>query len=61
MVTGRERKPSEIKQAEEGDSPYRATFEGVDEEPTSAISTSRPSIGEGVRKRKQSAEPEDIV
>ena len=61
MVTGRERRPSEIEQAEEGDSPYRATFEGVAEEPSSAISTSRPSIGEGVRKRKQTAGPEDMV
>jgi hypothetical protein len=47
-VTGRERRPTELERAEEGSSPYRATFESV------------PEGSEGLKKRK-STDPEDIV
>lgn len=50
MVTGRERRPSELEQAEEGDSPFRATFESVPE-----------VVGEGMRKRRVSGEAGEIV
>ena len=49
FVTGRERRPSELETAEEGHSPYKGSFESV------------PEAAEGLKKRKGSAEPEDIV
>ena len=49
FVVGRERRPSELETAEEGHSPYRGSFESV------------PEGGEGLKKRKGSVEPEDMV
>jgi hypothetical protein len=49
FVTGRERRPSELETAEEGHSPYRGSFETIAEG------------GEELKKRKGSAEPEDMV
>ena len=49
LVTGRDRRSSELEQAEEGHSPFRGTFEGVDEE-----------CG-GLKRRKTGSDPGDMV
>jgi hypothetical protein len=49
-VTGRERRRSELEKAEEGDSPFRDSFEDEDEKG-----------GWIMKRRKRSQEPEHMV